>query len=237
MKDIVIRNSNTNYTIRISKSTEGNLAVPTSNKGDKNSLIKAIINDVYWISSDYHIFKELLKTGKEKQEAFEDTKRIIKLHNSIVKKDDPFLLLGDLTESEYGNEENVEALSLVKNAVNRLNGKKIIICGNNDTMSNYFLKQCGFDLIFRQNIENQDLVLSHYPTNITGKQINIHGHIHGSHKYWGVDPKNHIDSYWKLWNGPVKYSFLLDKLNKNEYKGEFVQTDFNDPENGGDIHL
>lgn len=202
-----------------------------------NGLCEAVMNDVYWISADYHLYKEKRKTGAEREQALKDTKDVIKLHNSIVKKDDPFIFLGDLSESEYAD-AGYEVLKVIKETTSRLNGKKaLMIIGNNDTCGNQFYKDCGFEFISRAYmLSNSKLVLSHYPVNTSGDQINVHGHIHGSKKYWDIDPKNKIDCYWKLWGGPVKYSTLLEALKSGKYKGVRVNGNSNEPENH-DSHL
>jgi len=202
-----------------------------------DGLINGVMNDVYWVSADYHLYKEKLKSGTDREKALKDTKDVIKLHNSIVKPDDSFIFLGDLSESEYAD-SGYEVLKVIKETTSRLNGKKaLIIIGNNDTCTNKFYKECGFKFISRApTLSNNKLILSHYPANVSGDQINVHGHIHGSKKYWGLDPKNHIDCYWKLWNGPVKYSRLLKELKSGNYKGVKVNGDSNEPETS-DSHL
>ena len=220
-----------------SRESDGSVLSGSRSTDIINGLVNGVMDDIYWISADYHLFKEKRKTGSEREQALKDTKEVIKLHNSIVKPDDPFIFLGDLSESEYAD-SSYEVLKVIKETTNRLNGKKtLIIIGNNDTCGNQFYKDCGFKFISRAYmISNDKLILSHYPVNTSGDQVNIHGHIHGSKKYWGLDPKNKIDCYWKLWNGPVKYSTLMKELKSGKYKGVRVNGDSNNPETS-DSHL
>ena len=112
-------------------------------------------------------------------------------------------------------------MDYVVKQVQRLNGRKILLTGNNDTCDNAFYKKCGFEDIFRRDrIVTDKHVFSHFPVNMRDStRINQHGHIHGSFVYYECDPENHIDAYWKLWNGPMRIS-ELDKLYKEgKYKG------------------
>ena len=175
-----------------------------------------------WVSADYHFGKFLRKEGEEKDALKLEEEKIIELHNSKVKKDDLFLFLGDISESEFGDEARTEALTHVMNQIKRLNGRKIILPGNNDTCDDLFYKNCGFELIFRRDrIITSKHVFSHFPVNMRdNSRINIHGHIHGSFKYFECDPENHVDCYWKLWNGPLRISELDELVTSGKYKGE-----------------
>ena len=180
----------------------------------------AEINDA-WVSADYHFGKWMRKEGNELTSCKEDEERLIELHNSRVSKDDLFLFLGDIQESEFGDERKADSLEYVKQQVQRLNGKKIMVVGNNDTCDNVFYKECGFEEIFRRDrIITDKHVFSHFPVNMMGNsRINIHGHIHGTGNYFECNPENHIDCYWKLWNGPLHISELDQLLYDGKYSG------------------
>lgn len=185
-----------------------------------------------FISADYHLGKYLLhdKNSDKYKEYLNDTNRIIQLHNKVVKDDDLFIFLGDLSESEFGDEYDSEYIrEEIKKLILQLNGKIILFCGNNDTFSNSFYKECGIDTVIRKDfILTDNFYYSHYPVNVTNKDlINIHGHIHGSKCYWGLDWHNHIDCYWKLWNGPIPISELKRQYKIGSYIGETIQSDNN----------
>lgn len=189
-----------------------------------------------WCSADYHFGKWMRKEGKEAEALKLDEEQIIALHNSKVAPDDIFLFLGDIQESEFGDEYKSTALEYVKEQVKKLNGKKILLTGNNDTCSNGFYKECGFIEIFRRDrIITDDYIFSHFPVNMMdGRRINIHGHIHGSFNYFECNPENHIDAYWKLWDGPKRISELVQLLRDGKYEGHLEVS--SKPE-GNDITL
>lgn len=175
-----------------------------------------------WVSADYHFGRFMRKEGIEKDNLKKQEEKIITLHNSRVGKDDLFLFLGDISESEFGDEARTNALSHVIKQCKRLNGRKIIFIGNNDTCDDKFYRECGFEAIFRRDkIVTDKHVFSHFPVNLmNNSKINIHGHIHGSHVYWECKPENHVDCYWDLWNGPLRISELDKLVTSGKYKGE-----------------
>lgn len=173
-----------------------------------------------FISSDYHIFKEyrIDNTSEEQKKIREkESREVIKLHNQIVGKDDLFLFLGDLTEEEFSDKKYENIVNYLKSKVKELNGYKIIIRGNNDSLPDKFYLNCGFvEVVNSKYIETDEYLFSHYPLagiEKTGK-LNIHGHIHGSKNYWGMKCENHLDCYYKLWNGPIKLNDLVSKYSE-----------------------
>lgn len=115
-----------------------------------------------------------------------------------------------------------------------------MVIGNND---NYdfcnFYKQCGFTKIYKNPVliqnpifkpfdEGSKLLFSHEPIDIekefgteeSNKILNIHGHIHGTKTYWdGINPKNHIDCYYGLYEKPMRLSELIKFYNSGKYLG------------------
>lgn len=194
-----------------------------------------------FVSADYHLCKYLRydKTEEKYQQYLDDTNKCIELHNKIVGKDDLILFLGDLGESEFGNDMNSNSiLEEFKNTVKKLNGNIILLCGNNDTQSDSFYKSCGIKNIIRRDIlYGNNICYSHFPCNTKGNNmLNIHGHIHGSHKYWSVNSDNHIDAYWKLWNGPKRISELINLYKNGEYIGEVMHIDANEKSSNPDAY-
>lgn len=187
-----------------------------------------------WISSDYHLFRELrFDNGHFANNLFKEseqqTQQMIGMHQSIVRDNDVFLYLGDLSESELETREDYQE-KLIK-LVNNLNGIKILIKGNNDTMSNEFYYKCGFiyvwdDIpVFSQKLK---VVFSHEPYDICSSQlepewINIHGHLHMNNDYWNMDWKRHVNVYPKRYNmSPVKLGTLRTLYNQNKISGTTV---------------
>lgn len=178
----------------------------------KDTLMADIENINPWISSDYHFLGELIKG----EEAI-DSKTIIKMHNKVVKPNDVFLFLGDITESEFTL--SLTRMREVGKLVKKLNGIKIILLGNNDTSSEHVYHEMGFVEVYRTPIETKNYIFSHRAIPTKGK-LNIHGDNHGSKIYTNdIDPKNHIDCYFGLWDGPVKLTDLVSYYKQGLYKG------------------
>ena len=220
--------------IEIQIEDDKNITLPAAGMQSKHGSIfeTAELSDA-WVSADYHFGKWLRKEGEEAEKFKADEEEIIRLHNSKVKPDDIFLFLGDIAESEFGDEYCPEAMEYVIQQVNKLNGRKILLTGNNDTCDNAFYKKCGFEDIFRRDrIITDKYVYSHFPTNMMdNSRINIHGHIHGTGTYFNCKPENHIDCYWKLWNGPIKISELKKAYDEGKYEGHLevsMKSDGND---------
>lgn len=171
-----------------------------------------------WISTDYHLLKELLHGGSE--DNTERTEKIIEMHNKVVKPNDEFLFLGDISESElFDNKKYVNSwiFEKLKECCNRLNGRKILLIGNNDTGPDEFYKECGFKEIYHDPIITDKFIFSHGPINTISNKLNVHGHIHGNKRYWNIDFHNHIDAYYGLWGSPVKLSYLNKKQIQSFY--------------------
>jgi calcineurin-like phosphoesterase family protein len=178
---------------------------------DKSKIIFGVDNKLDpWVSADYHLLKELLK-GHDT--SLERSKELIKWHNSVVKPNDLFLFLGDLSESEFFDNPHTdpEILKTIISYSNLLHGKKIMFIGNNDTAPLDFYRKCGFSEIYVDPIITKKYIFSHGPIKVINNALNVHGHIHGSKKYWEVDWHNHVDAYYGLWGKPVKLSYLTSK--------------------------
>lgn len=195
------------------------LIEPTVERMRKEKLSDLIEIEDAWVSCDYHLLREFLKGVPN----IERTEKIIEMHNKYVKKNDLFLYLGDLSEQEFydiKSKENQKYLDLLIKLSNKLNGRKIIIIGNNDTGSDNFYKQCGFIEVIREPILLGNHVFSHEPIKTEDGVLNVHGHIHGSKVYWdGVNPEDHIDAYYGIYGHPVKLSYLDEYYKAGKYSG------------------
>jgi calcineurin-like phosphoesterase family protein len=191
-------------------------------------ILHIIENDDPFISADYHFLKEKLIVDDNKKEKAEESRseKIIKLHNAKIKKDDYFIMLGDIQEGEL--REGNDLLELVI-SVNKLHGKKILVCGNNDTQRWDFYVKAGFIFVTRSPIVTKDYIFSHEPIDILSMGVNkdylnIHGHIHAHNTYYNMDWHNHINAFWESFDGPLRLSEYL-KIYKEKglpkYKSEY----------------
>lgn len=172
--------------------------------------------DEVYLLNDLHLLKECLtKTYEGDKEdirisdTIEDksllhTKAAIRIAETVP-KDKTLLFLGDLTESEYNVDLDIwkHISSTIKNKVTKISSKggkqglKILVKGNNDTLSDDVYKKLGFDIVCSKAVWKDKLMFTHKPINNTTDAINIHGHLHEGNVYRDTDCKNHINSYWK----------------------------------------
>lgn len=130
-----------------------------------------------WVTSDLHLNDHnMLQTNRTQFQNIEDhNEYIIKQYNSCVGKDDLVYILGDV-----GFTPRQELSKLIK----RLNGRKILIVGNHDQLSDGEYLQMGFIQVLRHPFYyNDHIILSHYPVKeaYNNKWVyNIHGHLHGN---------------------------------------------------------
>lgn len=141
----------------------------------------------------------------------EMNEKLIENWNSVVSKDSIVFHLGDFAFSSNWSQ-----------FVSRLNGYKFLIFGNHDlrdwknTFENLF---DGVDREYNITIDNQKIVLSHYPllcwqgcNKQTNPTWNLHGHIHSGPNISGDDPDNRR---YKLYKLPNQYDCGVDN---NDFK-------------------
>ena len=103
--------------------------------------------------------------------------RLIKLWNSVVDSDDLVYILGDFTLSRR--------MVVIKNLVESLNGRKILIMGNHDTRKPRDYIECGFEVAIRKPIMVEPgVILMHEPLNdssfIVPNYLYFYGHVHNN---------------------------------------------------------
>lgn len=179
------------------------------------------------VAGDYHLLKE---TNKLHSQATYDTYRkqtldTIEMHNSHVSKDDLVVFVGDISEMELSDPKHIAELYRM---IHSLNGRKILIVGNNDNFDDAFYHKCGFEYVERKYIAYDNLIFSHIPLNLEDMKcnsdvVNIHGHIHGSKAYRNMNWKNHIDVYHKVHdNKPLRVSEYLKNFKDGKYNDYFT---------------
>ena len=103
--------------------------------------------------------------------------RLIELWNSTVTDDDFVYVLGDFTLSRR--------VDVIKNLVNQLHGKKILIMGNHDTRKPKDYIECGFEVATRKPMMvDPGVILMHEPLDnpsfIAPNYLYFFGHVHSS---------------------------------------------------------
>jgi len=102
---------------------------------------------------------------------------LIKNWNQVVKNNDIIFHLGDFA---FANKEGLKEL------INALNGRKMLIMGNHDRQINRhpkYWRDIGFEEVFKYPIIYKEFfILSHEPVYLNENMpyVNIHGHIHST---------------------------------------------------------
>ena len=186
------------------------------NKSYKSCLIENLEDKDPWICCDYHLLKEL-KHGTTDTSR---TQKLIKMHNSLIKPNDLVLFLGDITESEYFDQNNIKIIKQVSYLTKKLNGHMVMIIGNNDTGPIDIYLKMGFKEVYDKPLLGKKYLFSHEPQimdNYPKDILNIHGHIHGSKKYYDMNAERHLDAYYGLYGKPMRLSELVKYYNSGKY--------------------
>ena len=189
---------------------------------DNNKKYEELLDtkDIF-LTSDLHFFKNLENEIYD-EKYVEEYYKCIKNINKYVKKNDILLILGDLL-FKHLDINNINHLNYIKKSIElykRINCRKILIRGNHDiTISDDIFYKMGFEYITNYLIaKNKNIIFTHIPHDVEkDKYFNIHGHIHGSKCYYGMNAANHFDVYYKLWNKPLKISEVLEYYMKGLY--------------------
>lgn len=138
------------------------------------------IQDVY-IISDTHFYHNKIAEYCGRPENWQDM--IIENWNSIIGVDDIVLHLGDfaIIKGFQLQMYNSTKKEMIKNLVDKLNGKIYLIKGNHDRHSVGFFRDTGITLIkkpFVIEYSGEKILFSHKFKPCKSKIINVHGHWH-----------------------------------------------------------
>ena len=123
---------------------------------------------------------------------------IINNCNEFVTDDDTLIINGDFAvPKDY----------IVRNLAKQLNGKKILIRGNHDTLDEEVYTSCGIKVIDYPIILDEFYIVSHYPMHINpaGPYCNIFAHVHGNPMYKNVSSRSFCTSCCRTNYGPVSF--------------------------------
>lgn len=176
-----------------------------------NELIQNISSEMF-IVSDLHI-------GDPIDDWTDKRDKIISTINNIVGKNDKLLILGDLTA--HSNTTNIYD---VVNFIKCLKCENLyLVLGNNDIYSIDSYKRMGFKAVVDKVIW-RNYIFTHMPIPVTGKEINIHGHLHEEIRYENVDWHNHI----RIWDDeykPITFREVVTRFESGYYKGVTMTSD------------
>ena len=143
--------------------------------------------------------------------AEEMNQRLIEFWNSVVGNDDLVYVLGDFTLSRKMN--------VIKNLVNLLNGKKILIMGNHDTRKPKDYVECGFEVATKKPIMVEPgVILMHEPFEnsslIAPNYIYFFGHVHTNKTLMDEYPNCMCVSVERIDYKPINLDECIKKLRK-----------------------
>lgn len=199
VKDIKKSNLQETTSLRVDKDVDSGAKFVNINKLDEKpygigNLKVAIESDPY-LASDYHLNEGNLSS-------------YISVINKTVGEEDHLIILGDLDDHVNPN------IDLLKEFVERVNCKNIhLILGNNDSFLVEEYRNIGF-LSVTDIYDYKNLVFSHYPVEVEGDTINIHGHLHERTEYKKVNKTGHINVFNSR-GVPIKLSLLLNEYEKS----------------------
>lgn len=155
-----------------------------------------------YLTTDWHL---ILKDKDNPRSTHErsDSKAIIKKMQEL-NENDLLINLGDLVDGECRNK------TFIKETIQSIPCKQILVLGNNDLFEPSFYKECGFKYVVQAFTYN-GILFSHMPQKDHGSDMNIHGHIHGYAQYW-VPFDNMIDvAYYDGRKKPIRLESIIQK--------------------------
>jgi len=177
---------------------------------DKRNIAKLIDEtrekgNTVWLCTDWHLWKRLSKNQPicNKRKDFD---KVIRSVESTVKLNDLLINLGDLVDGEFQDKESL------KNQMQEIVCKKVLVRGNNDLFDNAFYKSCGF-LYVVDSFQWHNILFSHCPVE-NDCDLNIHGHIH-SHCPGMKDPyseNNRVPQYWLPYKNHIDVAWLGGRI-------------------------
>lgn len=166
-----------------------------------------------FLIADLHFGHEnvIKYTSRPFVNAEEMNQRLIEFWNSVVGNDDLVYVLGDFTLSRKMN--------VIKNLVNLLNGKKILIMGNHDTRKPKDYVECGFEVATRKPIMVEPgVILMHEPFEnsslIAPNYIYFFGHVHTNKTLMDEYPNCMCVSVERIDYRPINLDECIKKLRK-----------------------
>lgn len=166
---------------------------------------------IYFIA-DTHFYDDSIIMYEKRpfKNVKEMNQELVKNWNETVNKKDLIFILGDFI---FNGEEDYNRL--VRQALSQLNGKKILIMGNHDTLTEKEYIELGFDSAYQYPIlYNEFLILSHEPLymNTQSPYVNIFGHVHGNPTFKDCSSNSFCVSVERIKYKPIELGEIIDRL-------------------------
>jgi calcineurin-like phosphoesterase family protein len=120
--------------------------------------------------------------------------RLTSSWNCTIRPEDLVIILGDFVWTKGGSD-------LIKEAIKKLNGRKILVKGNHDKKGNIWYLENGLDFIcdrFVWDYNGKRILFVHDPSHATADDIDryeyiLHGHCHNNVPFLRKKPKHKED--------------------------------------------
>ncbi len=122
---------------------------------------------------------------------------IVKNWNDVVEEGDEVYIIGDIGNEEY---------------IKKLNGKKYLVKGNHDKLTNEEYRKIGFEEVYDKPVIYEDFwILSHEPVyvNTNMPYANIFGHIHNNPMYKTVSARSYCVSVERINYTPISFEDII----------------------------
>ena len=153
--------------------------------------------------------------GRPFKNAKEMDERLITFWNSVVGNDDLVYALGDFTLSRR--------ISIIKELVARLHGRKVLIMGNHDTRKPKDYIECGFEVAIRKPVMVEPgVILMHEPfmdvSLVAPNYLYFFGHVHANKTPMDECPNCMCVSVERIGYRPIDLDEYIRKLRKSNGK-------------------
>lgn len=161
-----------------------------------------------WLIGDTHFgHHNILKyCNRPFKNTDEMDNKIISNWNSVVKKLDKIIVVGDFS---LDKKENIIKIG------NKLNGRKILLLGNHDKASKKTYYEAGFESVIDYPIIIEDFaIISHKPIFVTEEMpyINIFAHVHNNPNYLDYTKNGFCVSVERINYTPILLSSIVKKI-------------------------
>lgn len=131
---------------------------------------------------------------------------IVKNWNDAVEEGDEVYIIGDIGNEDY---------------IKKLNGKKYLVKGNHDKLTNEEYRKIGFEEVYDKPVIYEDFwILSHEPVyvSINTPYANIFGHVHNNPEIRTVSARSYCVSVERIGFTPVTFEEIAMAVQEEDSK-------------------
>lgn len=167
------------------------------------------MNKEYFIADTHFGHRQIIDYEDRPFTSVEEMDEIlIKNWNETVDNNDTIYMLGDF--AFYDKDK-------IKEICSKLNGNKILVKGNHDTLSVKDYMECGFiEVSSYPIIVNGFFILSHAPLYMNNNMpyVNIFGHVHNNGIYTDYSKKSFCACVERIEYKPVSLEYIKEQISK-----------------------